>query len=164
MGASLAEGLPVNWPVIGKIVLTWVVSPALAGVLAVGTYIPYKRLLNRIKHIKILELTQKWLAFTASAYASFNLGANELANVIGLADGGVGGVKGLLAVALGVGALTFSYEVMMTVGRDLAPSRPDFRVFGPDGRGPGRYPGQPFRNPGQLRSGHRRCNIGREPV
>ncbi|BAD84950.1 sodium/phosphate symporter [Thermococcus kodakarensis KOD1] len=123
IGASLAEGLPVNWPVIGKIVLTWVVSPALAGVLAVGTYIPYKHLLNRIKHIKILELTQKWLAFTASAYASFNLGANELANVIGLADGGAG-VKGLLAVALGVGALTFSYEVMMTVGRDLAPLGP----------------------------------------
>ncbi|WP_367883374.1 inorganic phosphate transporter [Thermococcus peptonophilus] len=119
-GATLAEGLPVDWPVVGKIVLTWIISPALAGVLAVGTYIPYKHLLNRIKHLGLLELTQKWLAFTASAYASFNLGANELANVIGLADGG-SGVKGLLAIALGIGALTFSYEVMMTVGRDLAP-------------------------------------------
>ncbi|MBP1912521.1 inorganic phosphate transporter [Thermococcus stetteri] len=123
VGASLAGGLPVNWSVVGKIVLTWVVSPVLAGVLAVGTYIPYKHLLNKIKHLGILELTQKWLAFTAAAYASFNLGTNELANVIGLADGGIE-VKSLLAIALGLGALTFSYEVMMTVGRDLAPLGP----------------------------------------
>jgi PiT family inorganic phosphate transporter len=123
VGASLAEGLPVDWPVVGKIVLTWVISPVLAGVLAVGIYIPYKHLLNRIKHLETLELTHKWLAFTASAYASFNLGTNELANVIGLADGGAM-TKGLLAIALGLGALTFSYEVMKTVGRDITPLGP----------------------------------------
>ncbi|MDI3475033.1 MAG: inorganic phosphate transporter, PiT family [Thermococcaceae archaeon] len=36
VGASIAEGLPIDWPVVEKIVVTWIVSPALAGTLAVG--------------------------------------------------------------------------------------------------------------------------------
>ncbi|ASJ03769.1 sodium:phosphate symporter [Thermococcus profundus] len=123
VGASLASDLPVNWYVVGKIVLTWVISPALAGALSIAIYALYKMILNRIKHLGTLELTQKWLAFIAAAYASFNLGTNELANVIGLADGG-SSARILLALALGLGALTFSYEVMMTVGKDLAPLGP----------------------------------------
>jgi PiT family inorganic phosphate transporter len=123
VGASLALHLPVNWYVVGKIVLTWVISPAIAGALSIAIYMLYKRVLNRIKHIETLELTQKWLAFIAAAYASFNLGTNELANVIGLADGGFS-ARVFLALALGLGALTFSYEVMMTIGKDLAPLGP----------------------------------------
>ncbi len=123
VGASLAKGLSPDWVLVGKIAATWVVSPPLAGILAIGIYSAYKRVLNGIKHIEILELTQKWLAFVASAYASFNLGTNELANVIGLADGGIA-TRGVLALALATGALTFSYEVMKTVGRDLAPLGP----------------------------------------
>ncbi|AJC72192.1 sodium:phosphate symporter [Thermococcus guaymasensis DSM 11113] len=123
VGASLALGLPVNWGVVTKIVLTWVISPALAGLFSIGIYRIYKRVLNRIKHLKTLELTQKWLAFVAAAYASFNLGMNELANVVGLAGGGPL-TRVFLALSLGLGALTFSYEVMMTVGRDLAPLGP----------------------------------------
>jgi PiT family inorganic phosphate transporter len=123
VGASLALNLPVNWYVVGKIVLTWVISPVLAGVLSIAIYTLYKRVLNRIKHLESLELTQKWLAFIAAAYASFNLGTNELANVIGLADGGLS-TRVFLALALGLGALTFSYEVVMNVGRDLAPLGP----------------------------------------
>ncbi|ASJ00960.1 inorganic phosphate transporter [Thermococcus gorgonarius] len=123
VGASLASGLPVNWGVTGKITLTWVVSPVLAGAFSIAIYIAYKRVLNRIKHLGVLELTQKWLAFTAAAYASFNLGTNELANVIGLIDGGFSS-RVFLALSLGLGTLTFSYKVMMTVGKDLAPLDP----------------------------------------
>lgn len=123
VGASLASGLPVNWGVVGKIVLTWVISPFLAGAFSIAIYSVYKRVLNRIKHLGLLELTQKWLVFIAAAYASFNLGTNELANVIGLVDGGFPS-RVFLALSLGLGALTFSYEVMMTVGRDLAPLGP----------------------------------------
>jgi PiT family inorganic phosphate transporter len=123
VGALLAENLSPDWTLVWKIVLTWIISPVLAGILAIVVYMIYKRILNRIKHLKILELTQKWLAFTASAYASFNLGTNELANVVGLADGSWL-TRGALALALGLGALTFSYEVMKTVGRDLAPLGP----------------------------------------
>ncbi len=123
VGASLALNIPVNWYVVGKIILTWIISPVLAGALSITIYILYKRILNGIKHIETLELTQKWLAFIASAYASFNLGTNELANVIGLADGGFS-TRVFLALTLGAGALTFSYKVMMTVGKDLAPLGP----------------------------------------
>ena len=123
VGASLALDLPVNWGIVTKIILTWVISPVLAGLFSIGIYFIYKKSLNRIKCLKTLELAQKWLAFVAAAYASFNLGMNELANVVGLAGGELP-TRVFLALSLGLGALTFSYEVMMTVGRDLAPLGP----------------------------------------
>ncbi|WP_010477902.1 inorganic phosphate transporter [Thermococcus zilligii] len=123
VGASLALGLPVNWGVIFKIVLAWVVSPVVAGMLSIATYLAYRRVLNRIKHLGLLELTQRWMVFIAAAYASFNLGTNELANVVGLANGGFFS-RVFLALSLGLGALTFSYGVIKTVGRDLAPLGP----------------------------------------
>jgi PiT family inorganic phosphate transporter len=123
VGASLALNLPVNWSVVMKIVLTWVISPPLAGFISIAVYALYKRILNRIRDIETLELTQKWLVFIAASYSSFNLGTNELSNVTGLA-GGSFPVRGFLALALGLGALTFSYGVLMTIGKDLAPLGP----------------------------------------
>ena len=91
-----------------------------------AVYRLYKPLLRRIKCLRNLELTQKWLVFTAAAFSAFNLGANELSNVAGLMEGlGIDGpFKLLLALTLTLGALTFSYDVMMTVGRDISPLGP----------------------------------------
>ena len=123
VGASLAVGLSVDWSTVVKIVLAWFVSPVVAGLLAIAIYFVYKPIMRRIKCLKNLELTQKWLVFLASAYAAFNLGTNELANVVGLSGSGVDW-RFFLAVSLAFGALTFSREVIMTVGRDIAPLGP----------------------------------------
>ncbi|AFL94265.1 sodium/phosphate symporter [Thermococcus cleftensis] len=126
VGASLALGLPVDWWTVGRIVAAWVLSPLVAALFAVAVYRLYKPVLGRIKCLRNLELTQKWLVFTASAFSAFNLGANELSNVAGLMEGlGINGpFKLVLAITLALGALTFSYEVMMTVGRDISPLGP----------------------------------------
>ncbi|ASJ07093.1 inorganic phosphate transporter [Thermococcus pacificus] len=126
VGASLALGLPVNWWTVGKIVSAWVLSPLIAALFAVAVYRIYKPAMKGIKGLRNLELAQKWLVFTAAAYSSFNLGANELSNVAGLLQSlGVDGpFKLVLALTLALGALTFSYNVMMTVGRELAPLGP----------------------------------------
>ncbi len=124
VGASLAVGLSVDWLTVAKIVLAWFISPVLAGLLAIGTYALYKPLLRRIKCLRNLELTQKWLVFLASAYAAFNLGTNELANVIGLSESHGADVRLFLAASLAIGALTFSREVIMTVGKGIAPLGP----------------------------------------
>ncbi|ASA77435.1 inorganic phosphate transporter [Thermococcus sp. 5-4] len=126
VGASLALGLPVDWGTVGRIASAWVLSPIVAALFAVAVYRLYKPLLRRIKCLRNLELTQKWLVFTAAAFSAFNLGANELSNVAGLMEGlGIDGpFKLLLALTLTMGALTFSYDVMMTVGRDISPLGP----------------------------------------
>ncbi|NJE62409.1 inorganic phosphate transporter [Thermococcus sp. 21S7] len=126
VGASLALGLPVDWWTVGRIASAWVLSPIVAALFAVAVYRLYKPLLRRIKCLRNLELTQKWLVFTAAAFSAFNLGANELSNVAGLMEGlGIDGpFKLLLALTLTMGALTFSYDVMMTVGRDISPLGP----------------------------------------
>ena len=122
VGASLALGLPVDWWTVGRIASAWVLSPIVAALFAVAVYRLYKPLLRRIKCLRNLELTQKGLVFTAAAFSAFNLGTNELSNVAGLMEGlGIDGpFKLLLALTLTLGALTFSYDVMMTVGRDIS--------------------------------------------
>lgn len=125
IGSSLALGIPVDWRMIEKIVSAWFLSPVLASLLAVGIYKLYRPLLWRIKCLKHLELTQKWLVFLASAYSAFNLGTNEVSNVIGMAKaGGTSNPNAFLALVMAFGTLTFSYEVMMTIGRDIAPLGP----------------------------------------
>ncbi|AIU70229.1 sodium:phosphate symporter [Thermococcus eurythermalis] len=125
VGSSLALGFSVDWWTVGKIVSAWFVSPVFASVLAIATYKFYKPVLKRIKCLRSLELTQKWLVFLASAFSAFNLGANEVSNVTGLAKaGGIAGPNAVLALVAALGALTFSYEVMMTLGRNLAPLGP----------------------------------------
>ncbi|NJE06097.1 inorganic phosphate transporter [Thermococcus sp. M36] len=126
VGASLALGLPVDWWTVVKIASAWVLSPLVAALFAVAVYRIYNPLTKRIKCLRNLELAQKWLVFTAAAYSSFNLGANELSNVAGLLQSlGIDGpFKLVLATTLAIGALTFSYNVMMTVGRDISPLGP----------------------------------------
>ncbi|WP_297512155.1 inorganic phosphate transporter [Thermococcus sp.] len=125
IGSSLALGLSVDWWTIGKIVSAWFFSPVLASFLAIAVYRLYKPLLRRIKCLKNLELTQKWLVFLASAFSAFNLGTNEVSNVIGLAKaGGMSDPNAFLALVMAFGTLTFSYEVMMTIGKDIAPLGP----------------------------------------
>ncbi|WP_457741879.1 anion permease [Thermococcus sp.] len=125
VGSSLALGLPINWWTIGKIVSAWFFSPLFASILAIAIYRLYKPLMIRIKCLKNLELTQKWLVFLASTYSAFNLGTNEVSNVIGLAKaGGLSNPNAFLALVMAFGTLTFSYEVMMTIGKDIAPLGP----------------------------------------
>ncbi|NJD99443.1 inorganic phosphate transporter [Thermococcus sp. LS1] len=125
-GASLALGLSVDWGTLGRIALAWVLSPILAALAAIVVYRLYSPVLKRIKCLRNLELTQRWLIFTAASFSAFNLGANELSNVAGILEslGFNGPFKVVLALMLAIGALTFSYEVMMTVGRNLSPLGP----------------------------------------
>ncbi|ANF23313.1 inorganic phosphate transporter [Thermococcus piezophilus] len=125
-GASLALGLSVDWGTLGRIALAWVLSPILAALAAIVVYRLYSPVLKKVKCLRNLELSQRWLIFTAASFSAFNLGANELSNVAGILEslGFDGPFKVVLALMLAIGALTFSYEVMMTVGRNLSPLGP----------------------------------------
>jgi len=125
IGSSLALELPVDWVTIARIVSAWILSPVLAALLSIAIYRLYKPFLARIKGLKNLELTQKWLVFLASAYSAFNLGTNELGNVIGLSQSAsLSGSNIFIALAMTFGTLTFSRKVIMTIGKDISPLGP----------------------------------------
>lgn len=123
IGVGIARGSPVNWYIISKIALAWIISPIAAGVLAICVLKVYGRLINDMKSIKTIELTYQGMIILSASYTAFNLGANELSNVIGIIAYGssLKGwlIKGLMSFGLILGALTFSYSVIRTIGREL---------------------------------------------
>ncbi len=124
-----------------KIVLTWIACPILAGFVAVPIF-QFVKLFLRIAKLHLFRVdayTRAALIF-AGAMGSYSLGANNIANVMGVfvdsspfTDFDVGGLFRVTsiqqlfligAIAIGVGVFTYSKRVMMTVGNSLLPLSP----------------------------------------
>ena len=119
-----------------KIMTTWVATPVLAGLIAVPIFKFTDFILRKSKiHLLSLDaLTRVGLIF-AGAFGAYALGANNIANVMGVfvsvspfTDIDLGGLLTLTgiqqlffigAVAIAVGVFTYSKRVMMTVGGNL---------------------------------------------
>ncbi|AIF69952.1 hypothetical protein PAP_07815 [Palaeococcus pacificus DY20341] len=122
IGIGVYQDAPINWGVVGRTALAWIVSPLAAALFSILFFKAYEGIINRMHSIKEIEILYIWMAFLSASYASFNLGANELSNVIGLVEYGTHfgvSLKLWMAVSLALGALTFSYEVIMTIGKRL---------------------------------------------
>ncbi|HIP89825.1 MAG TPA: inorganic phosphate transporter, partial [Thermococcus paralvinellae] len=121
VGTGLAIHAPIRWFTLIKIAVAWVISPIVAGILAMILYKFYGYLINQMKAIGHIELLYKWLAVLGGSYMAFNFGANEVANATGPLVGAgflepkVAGIFGAMSLALG--SLTFSYAVMYTIGK-----------------------------------------------
>ncbi len=120
---------------LAKILSTWIICPLLAAVIAivilkVSKYFGRKMKLSLIR----LDAYKRFALIFAGALGAYSLGANNIANVIGvfipvqpLAELKIGSFSfsstqqlfllGGLAIALGV--CTYSKKVMLTVGSDL---------------------------------------------
>jgi PiT family inorganic phosphate transporter len=123
IGVGLATRAPVNWWTLTKIAAAWVASPVLSGILAIILYKFYSYVISKIKSVSTIEALYKALAILGGSYMAFNFGTNEVANASGPIVGAgflapkTAGV--LVALSLAVGALTFSYAVMHTVGKKI---------------------------------------------
>lgn len=123
IGVGLATHAPVNWYTLVKITAAWVISPILSGILAMLLFKFYSWVISRIKSVSTIEALYKALAILGGSYMAFNFGTNEVANASGPLVGAgfmepkVAGIFG--AIALSMGALTFSYAVMHTVGKKI---------------------------------------------
>ncbi|ANF22585.1 inorganic phosphate transporter [Thermococcus piezophilus] len=123
IGVGLAVEAPINWYTLIKIASAWVISPILSGVLAIFLYKFYSRVISSIKSVSTIEALYEALAVLGGSYMAFNFGTNEVANASGPLVGAgfmgpkVAGIFG--AIALSIGALTFSYAVMHTVGKRI---------------------------------------------
>ena len=135
VGWNLFSGQPTDTKILLTIVSTWLICPVLAAVIAVFLY---KALRVYLRYAQLhLVRTDAYLRLgllLAGAFGAYALGANNIANVVGVfipaspfPELQLGGLSysstqqlflfGGLAIAAGV--LTYSKGVMMTVGGGL---------------------------------------------
>jgi PiT family inorganic phosphate transporter len=136
IGWNLFTGSRTDVATLAKIVTTWVVSPILAAAFAAGLYLLVRRVPERLNiHILELDAATRLGLVVAGAVGAYALGANNIANVVGVFVPAVPETSlelfGVFTVtsarqlflvggiAIAVGVATYSHRVMMTVGEGL---------------------------------------------
>lgn len=120
---------------LGSIVTTWVACPLLAAGVAAAVYVLLKRaILRRKPHLLELDAATRLGLLAAGAFGSYSLGANNIANVVGvfvpdnpfrelhvlgLTITGAQQLFALGGLAIAVGVFTYSKRVMKTIGSGL---------------------------------------------
>ncbi|MEA3362261.1 MAG: inorganic phosphate transporter [Thermodesulfobacteriota bacterium] len=136
IGWNIFSGSPTDSNALSKIVITWVACPILSGIIAVISYkiVSYFILKWKIHMFKLDEMTRYGLILMG-AFGAFALGANNIANVVGVflpvspfteinLFGGLSFSPAqqlffLGSVAISIGVVTYSKRVMDTVGSGI---------------------------------------------
>jgi PiT family inorganic phosphate transporter len=136
VGWNLFTGTPTDPAQLTRIIGAWVASPVFAGAVAAALYWLTRRSLVCCRiHLFRLDTLTRVALLVSGAFGAYALGANNIANVMGVfvpafPEGGVH-LAGNLALtnaqalfllggaAIAVGIYTYSRRVMMTVGRSL---------------------------------------------
>ena len=141
IGWNLYTGSATNVKVLITILSTWVLCPIIAGLIAMLFYIFTKKLLNYSKlHLLRVDAYTRTALLLAGAFGAYSLGANNIANVMGvfvpiapfsdinLINVFIFSSKEQLfllgGLAIAVGVFTYSKKVMFTVGNDLLKMSP----------------------------------------
>ncbi len=136
IGWNLFSGTPTDTDTLAEIVVTWVVCPVLAAVFSILLFKLVTWLL-RVRRLHLLRsdaYTRLGLVL-AAAFGAYSLGANNIANVMGVfvpvspfTDFNLLGMTtvssaqqlfGIGALAIAVGVFTYSRKVVQTVGTGL---------------------------------------------
>ena len=124
IGLGLAQH-NVQWQILGKVFLCWLLTPIGAGVIAV---ICYKILLTIFSSMEIGILTRETLIrrglISSGILSAYALGANNVANTVGMFTGAWEGVSNieltlLGGISIGIGVLLFSKPIMMNIGKRI---------------------------------------------
>ena len=136
VGWNLYTGSSTNIKVLLTILSTWILCPIIAALIAMLFFILTKKLLKKTTwHILRLDAYTRTALLIAGAFGAYSLGANNIANVMGVfvpiapfADIQLGSFLTfsskeqlflLGGIAIAVGVFTYSKKVMFTVGNDL---------------------------------------------
>ncbi|HFE64292.1 MAG TPA: inorganic phosphate transporter, partial [Caldithrix sp.] len=136
VGWNLFTGSPTDMNSFTKIISTWVICPLLAAVFSIILYKIFKFVLGYAKiHILEMDIYTRIGLILVGAFGAYSLGANNIANVMGVFvpaspfhDFNLAGIirfsgtqqlflLGSLAIAVGI--YTYSYRVMTTVGNQV---------------------------------------------
>ena len=136
IGWNLFTGHRTDPGTLAAIVTTWVMSPVLGALFAIILYklLKYVTLKRKI-HLLRLDAWIRYSLILAGAFGAYSLGANNIANVMGvyvaslpIDDIDVAGLFVLTgqqqlfllgALAIGAGIITYSKRTMKTIGRNL---------------------------------------------
>lgn len=136
VGWNFYTGHSTDYGVLVDIVLTWIVCPLLAGVFSILLYLLLKFIIIKVRiHLLRLDMLIRISLVVAGAFGAYSLGANNIANVMGvyvpavpINDISVGGyftITGtqqlffLGGLAISAGIFTYSSKIMKTVGSQL---------------------------------------------
>ncbi len=135
VGWNLFSGYPTDQEALTRIVTTWITGPILGAGISFLLYFAVRFALNRMSlHLVRLDRYTRTGLLLAGAFGAYSLGANNMANVVGVfveaspfRDIGIFGftLTGtqqlfmLGGLAAGLGVATYSKRVMMTVGSSL---------------------------------------------
>ncbi|WP_456386373.1 inorganic phosphate transporter [Desulfolithobacter sp.] len=140
IGWNMFSGSVTDLTSLTKIVSTWIFCPVLAGIFSILLYLLSAWVIRTLKiHMFKLDALTRWSLLLAGIFGSYSLGANNIANVMGVfvpvapfeAISFLGFTFSsaqqlflLGGIAIAVGVFTYSRHVMETVGRgifDLTP-------------------------------------------
>lgn len=122
------DPLKINTPLIGEIVVWWVISPVLAWFLAyiIGKYIYTEVLIWLADHTESEDSIRKTLNILltiSGCYVAYSAGANNAANAVGpfVGAGVISSLNGAVlgGMALGLGAFLMGGRVLDTVGKEI---------------------------------------------
>jgi inorganic phosphate transporter, PiT family len=133
LGWNFYTASATNPASLGRIVGTWAVCPLMSAVLAALLFLGVRAWHRRSSmHLLQMDWLTRWGLLVVGAFGAYSLGANNIANVMGvflpdnpfhdLTVGGLVKVSGtqqlffLGAAAIGVGVFTYSHRVIETVG------------------------------------------------
>ncbi|NOZ13675.1 MAG: inorganic phosphate transporter [Acidobacteria bacterium] len=141
IGWNLFAGKTTDATLLSKIVATWVICPILAGGIAAFLYVIIRFIVNRSSlHLLRQDQLTRYGLILVGAFGAYSLGANNIANVVGvfvpsspLHDlvlplvGKFGAAQQLFlmgGIAIAVGVATYSRGVMETVGANVVKLSP----------------------------------------
>jgi PiT family inorganic phosphate transporter len=131
LGIVIVKGLTgsLNFILIFKLLLSWILTPIAAIVLAVLIYryvmIPLSGRLNLLTFSRLFQV----LLVFGSVFLSYSLGANNIGNAVGPVIGSNAmsnylAIVFMVGVSMGVGASSFSRRVVETVGKGITSMGP----------------------------------------
>ena len=140
IGWNLFAGNSIDFYALSRIVSTWIISPILAAVFAWLIYLIVTKLFSIVRiHLFRLDSYTRISLIAVGAFGAYSLGANNIANVVGVfipvvpfTDIEFAGITFnssqqlflLGGIAIAVGIFTYSKRVMLTVGKGLVKLNP----------------------------------------
>lgn len=135
IGWNIYTGNPTNYGTLGDIIFAWISGPVLGAVFAILLYLLFKSIVNNLKiHMFRLNAWIKTGLLLVGAFGAYSLGANNIANVMGVFVPAVSwdtislfGIDIAVSVqlfllggiAISIGIFTYSRRIMKTVGNQL---------------------------------------------
>ncbi|MCU0410250.1 MAG: inorganic phosphate transporter [Bacteroidales bacterium] len=135
IGWNFFTGHKTDTGLLSTIVTTWIAGPLLGAAFSAVLYILFRKLLMRLQvHLLILDAYIKWGLIIVGAFGAYSLGANNIANVMGVFVGsapnivldlGIFMLNGpqvlflLGGIAIAIGIMTFSKNLMIEVGNGI---------------------------------------------